>query len=131
MRMTVLLPALLAFALVLPACDPDADGDGFPASEDCNDDNANVYPEAPDFRGDGCDADCGTQTDADGDDWPDDQDCDAEDPTIYPCAVGDVAGDSVDGDCDGFDEPRNEGCNPEDPTIGEGTIRLSPTCDPA
>lgn len=51
--------------LLLVACgaDPvDADADGSPAAEDCDDTNPFVYPGAPDDPGDGLDADC-----ADGD----------------------------------------------------------------
>jgi hypothetical protein len=36
----------------------DADYDGFPAGEDCDDADAFVYPGAPDDPGDGIDADC-------------------------------------------------------------------------
>lgn len=110
----------------------DNDGDGWPVGQDCDDTNPSVYPFAPDFRGDGCDADCGDEgngeVDSDGDDWPDDGDCDANDPTIYPCAQGDVDGDSIDGDCDGLDSPRGDGCNALDPDAEE-TPRLGPTCD--
>ena len=109
----ILLPSLLA---VLTGCvwvsadefDAawDADGDGWGIDQDCDDTNIDVYPGAPDFRGDGCDADCGNEFDADGDDWPDIADCDPDDASIYPCADGDVEGDGVDQDCDGLDTPR-------------------------
>ena len=92
----------------------DADGDGWPVGEDCNDDNGSVYPYAADFRGDGCDADCSTTEDSDGDDWPDLADCEPDDPDAYPCA-DDAAGDGYDSDCDGLDSPRDTNCNRKDP----------------
>ena len=38
--------------------DPDRDGDGFPASRDCADNNATVWPGAPEIPGNGIDDDC-------------------------------------------------------------------------
>jgi hypothetical protein len=35
--------------LVLAACDPDADGDGYPASEDCDEEYADVNPGMPEI----------------------------------------------------------------------------------
>ncbi len=64
----------------------DADGDSWSFEEDCDDNNPNIYPGAPDMRGDGCDADCGAEPDFDQDDWPDDADCDPQDPDTYPCS---------------------------------------------
>lgn len=99
----------------------DADGDGWPVGEDCDDGNEFIYPYAPDLRGDGCDADCSMEPDADGDDWPDDADCDPEDPSIYPCSEDEVAGDGKDSDCDGEDGPRDDQCVTSDPGF-EGAI---------
>ena len=42
--------------------DPDADGDGSPAAEDCDDTNPDVYPFADEFC-DGIDNDCDGDTD--------------------------------------------------------------------
>lgn len=48
--------------LLLLACQPDdivdADFDGVPAEQDCDDEDPFVYPGAPDDPGDGLDADC-------------------------------------------------------------------------
>lgn len=113
----------------------DADGDGWGADEDCNDANPEIHPFAPDVRGDGCDADCGTMTDSDGDDWPDGADCDPEDPMIYPCSPHEVEGDGIDSDCDGLDGVRTIPCNdaagfPEnlalDPDFAPATSALFP-----
>lgn len=93
----------------------DADGDGWPVGEDCNDNNDQMYPYAADLRGDGCDSDClHLEDDADGDDWPDSSDCDTENPDIYPCAE-DTDGDNVDSDCDGLDSARTDACPTSDP----------------
>lgn len=45
---------------LLAACGgpPDADFDGFPAGDDCDDADPFVYPGAPDTAGDGLDTDC-------------------------------------------------------------------------
>jgi hypothetical protein len=95
----------------------DQDSDGWPVGEDCNDQNRDFYPGAPDVRGDGCDPDCGVASDQDGDDWPDDADCAPEDPTIFPCA-DDPADGGGDRDCDGEDTPRDDDCNDRDPNYG-------------
>jgi hypothetical protein len=42
---------------------PDCDGDGYATPADCNDDNAQVNPEAYDFIGDGIDNDCDGKVD--------------------------------------------------------------------
>ena len=95
----------------------DADGDGWPLDEDCDDQNSDVYPFAPDLRGDGCDADCGEEADADDDDWPDAADCGPNDPTKYPCSPEEIDGDGIDHDCDGRDQIRPDTCGDvrEDP----------------
>ena len=94
--------------------DPDGDGWGF--EEDCSDGDGRIYPGAPDYRGDNCDADCGFAPDADGDDWPDDADCAPDDPDIYPCSLNEEEGDGIDSDCDGTDNAREiADCDPSDP----------------
>lgn len=101
----------------------DGDGDGWPLGEDCDDDDPLTYPYAPDVRGDGCDADCGTEIDSDGDDWPDDADCDPNNPDAYPCSDLEVEGDGEDLDCDGSDLVREDDCPRADP---QDVTALSP-----
>jgi hypothetical protein len=49
---------LLSFlTLWVAACDPDTDGDGIPSSEDCDDDNAEIYPDQAE-NCDGIDNNC-------------------------------------------------------------------------
>lgn len=93
----------------------DEDGDGWPLGEDCDEVAPEVFPYAPDVRGDGCDSDCGEESDGDGDDWPDDSDCDPADATIFPCSALEVDGDGSDSDCDGFDAARADACPTADP----------------
>lgn len=79
----------------------DADGDGYPLDDDCAPHDPDVHPGAADWRGDGCDADCGTEPDRDGDDWPDDADCAPDDETAFPCST--LESGDLDVDCDGID----------------------------
>jgi hypothetical protein len=103
----------------------DWDGDGFPASEDCNDREALIHPDAVELC-DGSDNNCDGQVDegaladwyldGDGDGFGDPNakvqgcvapagavrspnDCDDTNPTVYPGAV--EACDGIDNDCDG------------------------------
>ena len=100
----------------------DADGDGWPLDEDCDDNDPDVYPFAPDLRGDGCDADCGEELDSDGDDWPDLADCGPNDPDSHPCSTAEVDGDGVDNDCDGRDAIRTDDCPNADPDFEDAPV---------
>lgn len=109
----------------------DYDGDGWGVDEDCNDRHPQMYPYAPDVRGDGCNADCGEELDSDGDDWPDDSDCAPNDPGIFPCSGNDTPGDGVDSDCDGYDTPRGDDAPCSTATGFDPNFGLDPDFPPA
>ncbi len=96
----------------------DVDGDGYdsdlcPDGKDCDDDNPDVHPGAPDANGepDGVDNDCdGTidSPDRDGDGYMvTDGDCDDGNAAVNP-GVEEACDDFLDNNCDGF---YNEGCS--------------------
>ncbi len=119
---------LLAPLILLLACVPDADGDGFKASEDCDDGDAAVHPDADELCN-GIDDDCdgtvdeaaavdarGWSADVDGDGYggeasftaceappgylADDSDCNDRDADAFPGA--EERCNQADDDCDGL-----------------------------
>jgi MYXO-CTERM domain-containing protein len=87
--------------------DPDDDGDGFPASRDCDDGNADVNPGRGEICGDTIDQDCSgvadlcpaPPADADGDGSPAGTDCDDNNAERYPEKT-ETECDGIDNDCD-------------------------------
>ena len=122
----------------------DSDGDGFfvngSGELDCDDDDANTYPGAPETPYDGQDQDCdgADLRDVDNDGVEGEAvggaDCDDQDPTVYPTAP-DTWYDGVDSDCDGADDfdrdldgypggDDGDDCDDDDPEVHPGAIDI-------
>lgn len=136
-----------------PNPDPDLDGDGFPASLDCDDLRNDVSPGAAETPADGTDQDCdGTELcplDADGDGFAGEAltssadfacpsivgDCDDYASDVFPGAT-DTWYDGVDSDCAGDDDQDRDGdgtpleadCDDIDPTIGDCGVSIGGGC---
>ncbi len=103
----VWLPLHTLLSLSLVACaSTDADGDKYPASEDCDDSDPAINPGAPELCGDlidnNCDGilsvNCADDMDADG--FLAADDCNDNDPDIFPGASENCL-DNIDNNCDG------------------------------
>ncbi len=83
----------------------DDDQDSFPASDDCDDNDAAVYPGAPETWYDGIDADCAGDDDfdQDKDTFGREVDCDDTSAAAFPGGT-EVWYDGIDGDCGGDDD---------------------------
>ena len=118
--------------LVCQGTDSDTDG-YFSAATcgsvfDCNDNNANVNPQAPEICGDGIDNDCSggdlacADADADGDNYASTVDCNDNDANIYPGAP-EICSDGIDQDCTNGDLV----CSGDDDNDGvQNTVDLCP-----
>jgi hypothetical protein len=84
----------------------DADGDGYVAPGDCNDNAPGIHPNTADIPHDGIDQNCdgrdNLDADGDGTNAGPGTDCNDADATIEPGAA-DAPGDGIDQNCDGHD----------------------------
>ncbi len=102
-----LIPLHAVLSLSVVACAPtDADGDKWPAGQDCDDANPAVNPGAPELCGDQIDNNCdgsfslNCADDVDGDGALAAEDCNDADPDVFPGAFEDC-NTPVDDNCDG------------------------------
>jgi hypothetical protein len=107
----------------------DVDGDGYCDTLDCDDHDAQIYPDGTEVCDDGIDNDCDGQideecgpcVDADGDGFCAPGDCDDNDPNVGPAAQ-EVCGDGVDNDCNG---QTDETCEDTGSGSGDGGCNMS------
>ena len=88
----------------------DADADGFPCQDDCDDSDPEIHPGADDSC-DGVDSNCDPsdldEADGDGDGYFACEDCDDDQAAVNPGAP-DICDNGIDEDCDGADAPASE-----------------------
>jgi len=119
-------------------CDPrDQDEDGYtPAAGDCNDNDPNIHPGAPEKCGDGIDQDCkggdlscDGVTDVDKDHWPAEFDCNDNNAQIHPLAKESC--NSLDDDCNGYIDDGNPQALDQECHEWSGNVyQDGPTCVP-
>jgi hypothetical protein len=111
----------------------DADGDGWFADDDCNDNDPAIHPDAEESC-DGKDSNCdgflaADELDTDGDGWLlCEEDCDDEDAAVYPGA--EEVCDLVDNDCDS-ETPAEQHCNPRPLDTADAIFRGETNWDEA
>jgi hypothetical protein len=102
------LTRMISVAGPPPPCSEDCDGDGYPASVDCDDSRAALHPGAVDVPGDGVDQDCeggdAPNRDRDSDGYLTPSDCNDTNPKIHPDAT-EIPGNEIDEDCVGGVSP--------------------------
>jgi cysteine-rich repeat protein len=107
----------------------DDDGDGIPASLDCNDNDASINPYMGEMCGDNVDSNCngqiddGCNLDNDGDGYTIPSDCNDADAAVYPDAP-EICWDGKDNNCDA---QLDEGCGSG--VCGNGVVEASESCD--
>ena len=131
-------PEELAYDSGIETDPNDLDADGFsPEDGDCNDQDAEVHPDAVEVPYDGVDQDCdgGSDYDADLDGYDSEvyggRDCDDADPHTHPDAE-EIFYDAVDGDCAGGDDfdadldgfALDEDCDDADAAVFPGALEI-------